>query len=84
MYHYFCCQVLVQGMTVSVCSSIYLLMDILGCLQFLVMTNINEAAVTVHEKRSLYGYVFSLLFYVTGSVTIRWYCMYMFAFIISC
>ena len=47
------------------------------------MTNISEAAVPVHE-RSLYGYVFPLLFCVAGSVTIRWYHMYMFAFVIDC
>ena len=44
------CRVIFQGMTISICLSIYPLMGILGCLQFGVMTNINEAAVTVHEK----------------------------------
>lgn len=79
----FYCRVIFQGMTVSTCLSIYLLMDILGCLQFWVMTNISEAAVPVHE-RSLYGYVSSLLFCVAGSITIRWYHMCLFAFVIDC
>lgn len=35
---------------------------ILGCLQFGVMTNINEAAVTVHEKGLCMGMYFHLSF----------------------